>query len=250
MLDSYSLKKYAGDLNLYQTEKDYLQHIVLWRIYQSISTELCFKGGTALQKVYNLGRFSEDLDFTADSASQKDPAELDQKITAIIERINDFYRTAYSKTTNQSSLSYKLKIEGPLYSKPQSIQTIPIEISFREALSLNPEAVPVSPIYRDISNYVVNIMNMEEILAEKVMAIMTREKARDLYDIYFLLSKRTKFNPKLADKKLAYYNLKYDKNAFLKRSASLEIIWEKELQPLMKNVPPFKPILELVKANV
>ena len=246
MLDKLSLKDYVGDFNAYQTEKDYLQHIVLWRIYQSISDELIFKGGTALQKAYNTGRFSEDLDFTASSEAQKDTGALTAKIDSILNKINDFYKTSYTKSSSDISLSYKLKMEGPLYEKPQSIQTILLDISARDQIILKPDTIPISPVYMDIGNYVVKVMNKEEILAEKVRAIMTRRKARDMYDIYFLVSKKVRLRPELAEEKLSYYQMKYSKKALLSRLSQLEAVWETELHSLIKNVPPFKPVLKYI----
>src|SRR3989344_3824087 len=51
-------------LSLKNIEKDYLQDLILFSIYSFIGKELVFKGGTCLYKLYKLGRFSEDLDFT------------------------------------------------------------------------------------------------------------------------------------------------------------------------------------------
>ena len=65
MLTRDDLSSTPIDFNLYQKEKDYLQHIVLSRIFSRIGSEIIFKGGTSLQKCFGLDRFSEDLDFTA-----------------------------------------------------------------------------------------------------------------------------------------------------------------------------------------
>src|SRR3989344_4624152 len=51
-------------LSLTNTEKDYLQDMMLFSLYSNLGKELVFKGGTALYKMYKLNRFSEDLDFT------------------------------------------------------------------------------------------------------------------------------------------------------------------------------------------
>lgn len=70
MIDRNELGEYARALkyNIYQAEKDYVQHVFLAALYSVSATEFVFKGGTALQKAYGLDRFSEDLDFTASAS--------------------------------------------------------------------------------------------------------------------------------------------------------------------------------------
>ena len=45
-------------------------------------------------------------------------------------------------------------------------------------------------------------MDPKEIMSEKIRALMTRTKARDLYDIYFLVRKNVKLDTQLVAKKL------------------------------------------------
>jgi predicted nucleotidyltransferase component of viral defense system len=67
MLTKEELRTYEKTVgfNLWQVEKDYLQHLVLLFLYSRIKNEPVFKGGTALQKVFGLNRFSIDLDFSS-----------------------------------------------------------------------------------------------------------------------------------------------------------------------------------------
>ena len=67
MIDRKELEEYAKikGLNLGQAEKDYVQTIMLFILYQKYGRELVFKGGTALNKCFNLDRFSQDIDFTS-----------------------------------------------------------------------------------------------------------------------------------------------------------------------------------------
>ncbi len=215
-------------------------------MYQSISDELVFKGGTALQKAYALGRFSEDLNFTANVSIPKNITNVIRKIEVIFNGLNDFYNTSFSKTINAESISYELKIKGPLFKKPQSIQTILIKISMREKLLAVPDAMPIIPIYKDLGNYIVKIMNAEEILAEKIRTMMTRRKATDLFDLYFLFGKGIRLNMNLVDKKLSYCGIRYNKKILLQRISSLERVWKKELEILTRTVPDFGIVHEHV----
>ena len=249
MLDRRALESHTEEFNLYQVEKDYLQHIVLRRLYQSFSNEIIFKGGTALQKAYNMGRFSEDLDFTAGAPAGMDA--IAKKIETVFNGLNDFCNTTHTATKDQRSLKYRLKMEGPLHtSSPQSMQSIIIDISLREKALMQPAVVPISPTYLDIGNYVATVMDIREMLAEKVRTIMTRRSSRDLYDIYFILSKRVRLDIGIANKKLSYYNMQYSKKEFLQRAEALEKVWNRDIGRLMKTVPDFRAVFEYVSAAI
>jgi predicted nucleotidyltransferase component of viral defense system len=65
MLTKDELKAFESTLgfNVWQLEKDYLQHLFLLFLSRRTKDQLVFKGGTALQKIYGLNRFSIDLIF-------------------------------------------------------------------------------------------------------------------------------------------------------------------------------------------
>lgn len=224
--------------NTYQAEKDYLQHAFLAALYAISGKEFVFKGGTALQKAFGLDRFSEDLDFTF-AGNGKKPAEFLQ--TAVAE-FKKFTEAGVARTEeNERSVSMKVKARGPLYNGTDlSMQTIILEVSLREKLLKAPAIKRVVPPYADLRPYVALCMDPEEILAEKVRAVMTRERPRDVYDLWFLLKKNTAFNREYADAKLAYYRKKFSISEFEKAAKNKERAWEKELKILLGNVPPFK----------
>ncbi len=64
MINKETLLTYKTFKDPYQTEKDYLQDLMLYSIYSFSTNEFVFKGGTAFSKFYYSDRFSEDLDFT------------------------------------------------------------------------------------------------------------------------------------------------------------------------------------------
>ena len=58
----------------------------------------------------------------------------------------------------------------------------------------------------------------EEILAEKIRAVMTREKGRDIYDLWFLLSLGVEINTEMVLDKLKYYRVdSFDSKELIKR---------------------------------
>lgn len=240
MLSKDELLGYVGTNNRYQVEKDYLQHVVLSQLYSNITDELVFKGGTALQKAYALNRFSEDIDFDLNLDSDKNIGMAVERIERGLKGINNFFPSDYKKEVKIISMVYKLKIEGPFYLKPQSIQTIILEISTRETLLKKPDTLLITPLYKDISPYFVSLMSIDEMLSEKVRAIFTRKKARDLYDLYFLLHKGATINIGYINRKLEYYGLKFSKKELENNIRLIEKRWDVELSILMNTVPSFK----------
>ncbi|MEW5955535.1 MAG: nucleotidyl transferase AbiEii/AbiGii toxin family protein [Candidatus Micrarchaeota archaeon] len=235
-----SLAKTIG-FNVYQAEKDYLQHAFLAALYSVSTNEFVFKGGTALQKAYGLDRFSEDVDFTF--AASSDPADLLEKAAA---ELGKFAETALGKRERKAtSLSLRLKVKGPLYDGTErSTQTIVVEVSLREALLKKAAAKRIVPLYPDLRPYVALCMDLQEVLAEKVRAIMTRDRPRDVYDAWFLLKKGTPFNASEADKKLAYYGKRFELAEFNKAVQRKEKIWLPELKALIRNPPRFEEVYQ------
>lgn len=243
MITKEELKIYANtkNLNLGQAEKDYYQNIVLFCVYRIYANEMVFKGGTALSKCYGLDRFSEDLDFTA---------LMLFSTTKLKEQLNRFMK--YEITENiveDNNLKITLNIYGPLYNgiKHSTCKLI-LDISYREEILVNPEIKKIITEY-EVPSFDVYVMNTEEILAEKIRAIMTREKARDIYDLYFLLAKKTKINKEIINQKLKYYNIIWDYEAFVKKIQNKEKIWNTELSQLITNVPDFKEVSKEIILN-
>ncbi len=231
--------------NLGQVEKDYLQHLFLIFLSRKLSNELVFKGGTALQKVYGLNRFSIDLDF-----SQTAEIDFVELINTITKNITDFGYVSRFEEIKTLGRTFKIRIHGPLYNNSQiSASSLIIEISQRENILLEPQSRQITPIYNDLQPYSLLVMQESEILAEKVRAIIARNKPKDIFDLHFLIKKGIKFNTALVNKKLAYYKEKYSRKRFTEKIKEKEPIWNKELRNYMQTVPDFKIVVkEIIEA--
>ena len=237
MLNREELIQTPIEFNLYQKEKDYLQHIVLSRVFSRIGSELTFKGGTSLQKCFGLNRFSEDLDFTASENFNR------ERLEQSLEEVGRFYPSSMTKSENDISLGYKLKIEGPLFHGPLSLQTIRVDVSLREEILLAPINRIITPLYSDLQPYMVMFMDPREILSEKIRALMTRVKARDLYDIYYLSRKNVVLDTHLISRKLEFYSLEFDRDILVDRMSRLKTQWKKEIPGLVRNAPDFDLVI-------
>ena len=240
------LRRYIGvtGLSLGHVEKDYLQHIVLGGLSRSAAGILVVKGGTALQKTGTVRRFSEDLDFMA----REGPAleRITRAAQGSLEAYN-FRSDIDSLADREKAAGFRLKVQGPLYRNGRGLCTVRIEISKREKVLLTPEKRELEPPYSDILPYTLDIMQNREILAEKLRALSTRQKARDLYDAYMLLQKGVRPDIGLADRKMEFYGRRLDVPALRKNLELLGPGWNRELEGLLEDAPSFRKVLSAVK---
>ncbi|MFP4050503.1 MAG: nucleotidyl transferase AbiEii/AbiGii toxin family protein [Thermoplasmata archaeon] len=247
------LKEYIGitAFSLGHVEKDYFQHILLGVLSRKWSSNLIFKGGTALQKIGMITRFSEDLDFTEEK--EISPKDISDSLKKAIESYN--YPVVVDRFTDEEiTAGFRMKIEGPLYRNNRGVCSIRFELSRREEVLLKPHSEEIDPPYKDVLPYVVKIMDKDEILSEKIRAILTRDKVRDVYDTYKLIENGAKLREDLINKKLEFYDMKLDKSELIERCKELSVRWDKDLASLMKSVPPkdsaVKNVIDEVKSSL
>jgi predicted nucleotidyltransferase component of viral defense system len=252
MLDYKELRKIAElkNLSLVNAEKDYLQELILFSLYSKISNELSFKGGTCLYKIYKLDRFSEDLDFTLTKKM-----DIKKIINKVIADLKLFGIKGKIKEVNEykNEINIRLLFNGPLYKGGKETQCfIPLNISLKEKIILEAKKEKIIPFYKEIPGFEIFIMDEKEILAEKVRAILTREKPRDIYDLWFLLiRKNIDFDLIIIDKKLRLYNKKFNFNNFIKALNNKKQLWEMDLRNLIiGDLPDFGRITKEIKNKI
>ena len=107
-----------------------------------------------------------------------------------------------------------------------------LQISRREKVLLKPESKLITPIYSDLLPYPILAMRLEEVVAEKVRAIMTRDEPRDVYDLYLLVKKGTIIHDYLVRRKLEGY-AEFSLEKFEEQINKKEGAWNKELEDLL-----------------
>src|SRR3989344_4523474 len=219
-------------LSLINAEKDYLQDILLFSIYSIVGRELVFKGGTCLYKIYKINGFSEDLDFTL--MKDVNIEKINKKIMSNLLLLNIKTKIKEIKRY-KNEINVKFVFNGPLYKGSKNTQCfIPLNISIKEKILLEAHSESISSLYKEIPNFDVFVMQEKEILAEKIRAISTRTKPRDVYDLWFLLTKKnTVVDLGMINRKLSLYNLKFNRSGFLKRIDEMEGLWNIDLKNLV-----------------
>ena len=246
MISRKELEEYAktrGVNNIGHAEKDYFQNILLFTIYQNFGNEIVFKGGTALSKCYGLNRFSEDLDFTCKNEFSF------KNISDSLKRFKlDF---EVEEETLEKSKNFSIKIKGPLYNgNKNSICKIILDCSFKEEVICKPLIKHIGRFLEEIPSFDVYVMSQEEILAEKIRTILTRNKARDICDTYFLINSQIKINKELVNQKLDFYNKKFNEKEFVHAVKAKRGIWKSELSSLITNVPDFNTVIKIISNSL
>lgn len=178
---AYDLSKKIR-ININNIAREYWEMFILNGLYSDVlGKNLVFKGGTALRFIYNSPRFSEDLDFS------------------ILEEIsfNDFKKTIENIISQQTELSIK-----ELYSKKNTYFAL---IKFKQEYIAQTLSIKVEvskrklPLKKNIDfilatasspttnlKPLVKVFTLERILKEKLNALSSRKKARDLFDVWFI----------------------------------------------------------------
>ena len=229
--------KKKGLSNKEHIEKDYFQDVMLFNIFKT-TNKLIFKGGTALYKLHNLPRFSEDLDFSLLETLSF------EAITQIIKKSVNFpanspiFEVSSIKETKES-IMIKIECKGII----TQYNTIRVDINRKNKVVDKFVVTNYVPDYIDINPFSLRTLSKEEMLAEKIHAILTKEKARHVFDLFYLL-RMAKINKTLTKEKLKAFNMNYDKKAIMKKVNLINSVWKSELQPFVFNDPPSFEVVE------
>ncbi|MBM3209490.1 nucleotidyl transferase AbiEii/AbiGii toxin family protein [Candidatus Shapirobacteria bacterium] len=207
------LKKY------YQTDsftifREYLQLLFLNYLYQNEKGgRIYFKGGTAIHFFFSSPRFSEDLDFSTNC----DKEEIKKIIEEVAKEMGRELPGLAVSFLYQSQKTTRLRL------KYQAVDfKYPFVIRLDFTIEKKPPRILVSPLLTKFPLVffpIVSHLSAEEILAEKIAAVINRRKGRDLFDLWFLLEKGIKIESVLIEAKLER-GRKFTKDGLIRRITS------------------------------
>lgn len=229
-------------------ERDYLLDVCLHEISRS-GGDLVFKGDTAMFKFHGLNRFSEDLDFTA-NRRRLDSDGLRARLARGCELLGIGVVSGQVES-HQRAVNIELRLRGPLFvGSRESISRVVLNLSLKEA-PLPPDRMVLRSVYQDVPESTLHVMSLGEMCAEKVRAVMTREKARDVYDLWFLLSKGVRLDAGLVRRKLRLYGKAYTEQALVTAIGRKEAMWRTDLGPLLiGDLPDFDDVIRQMTALI
>jgi predicted nucleotidyltransferase component of viral defense system len=167
-----------------QVEQDLVIERALVEIYSDpfLKERLAFRGGTALHKLHLApqARYSEDIDLVQITAEPFGP---------VIDRLRDSLsflgKPARKQKQHNNTLVFRFESEQDIPMK------LKVEVNCREhftVLGLKEIDVDVnSPWYK--GNATVPTYDIHELLGTKLRALYQRKKGRDLFDIWYAMTK-------------------------------------------------------------
>ena len=197
----------------FNTVREYLQSYIL-RIMQDFGAfRYCaFLGGTALRFLFDLPRFSEDLDFSLVNKQEKTFVELITHIKKELELSG--YNVEISYKDNKTVQSAMIKFSDLMYEtglsglKDQKISVkLEIDTNPPQGAGFNTKIVnkyfPLSFLAYDLPS----------LFSGKMHAVLTRRysKGRDFYDIFWYLSRMKDIKPDITFLKNALKQTGWDK---------------------------------------
>lgn len=237
MLTSNQIKEFSKSLKINESVvvREYIQTLFLKELYdEKYSQNIFFKGGTAIRLIFDGTRFSEDLDFTIND----DEADFLIFINKFFKKLEKQYGFIFKKRKTITGIKYLLTVG--LKSIDYKI-FVNLDFSFREKVMM-PAKSTISTNYPIIFTSFINHLSGDEIVAEKVRAIMTRDKGRDIYDLWFLLNKNILIDNNLVEEKLKYYGIsKFEKEELIEK------INKFSKEKFILDLRPFVPINEREK---
>ena len=176
--------------------REYLQLVFLNALYQNRQADaVCFKGGTAIRLLLESPRFSEDLDFDT-TYSKKEIKLLISDLEKIINRelpeakIIQLY-------SGKAGMRFRIKLYVSFLKFP-----LIVRLDFTHVDKIKAEVSSLQTEFPVMVYSLVYHQPFENVLREKFLAAVEREKGRDLYDIWFLLQRKIALDKKLVTKNL------------------------------------------------
>lgn len=217
--------------------REYLQLVFLSHLYsENFSEDVFFKGGTAIHLIFQAPRFSEDLDFTVIMAVD----DFEKHIQKLFSKISKEINVSFKRRETITGKRYLLTAKYPFANFKTFIN---LDFSFRENI-WEPQNAIIQTDYPILFSSHIKHLSKDELLAEKIRAILCRERGRDVYDLWFLLSKGAKINKDLLKKKLVYYSEKK-----LKASDLPKRVENFDDAKIASDLKPFIPLNERPKLN-
>lgn len=171
-------------------EKDYVLSWLLVAIAESeLRSGLAFKGGTALKRCYYPEyRFSEDLDFTlcVDLSHDELVEAFEILFPWLGRRANLTLALRSAEQSIFESTTLLVNYVGPLRARLGS-RRLKVDVTRGESLLYPLNERPLQAPYSDYpTGITLPTYTLEEIVIEKLCALIGRTEPRDLYDLHWL----------------------------------------------------------------
>jgi predicted nucleotidyltransferase component of viral defense system len=201
MIDSDEIEAQAEELgvNIANVERDYVFGWLLAGLFHSdneLRSRLILKGGNGFRKAYfRDARFSKDLDFSMTEAFDADA--FNQRVTQACEYVADMTGVEFDfdrqnvklkrgADTDQQSFESRVYFKG-FYGEEECTISAKLDIKEFDRIFLPVQEQPLIHAYSDAAacQASVRTMKLEELLANKLKALLQRDHSPDLFDFVY-----------------------------------------------------------------
>ena len=153
--------------------KEYLQDIILFAIYNDQDLKnLIFYGGTCLRKLYQLNRFSEDLDFESSK-----PIDLKLAAAKVIHHFKEDKFSGVSvsvqKSKDTSRVIFKFPILNTLGLSPLEEERLHVKVEINDQPT-GKYSTELVPYVKDHYSMLIKHYDLPTLMAGKMVACLTR----------------------------------------------------------------------------
>jgi predicted nucleotidyltransferase component of viral defense system len=236
-----------------------------------VADSLVMKGGTALKKLYfGEYRFSEDLDFSAESGPRG--AALEEALRAVANRAQgtlsargpfevSVERTVHRDPHPHGQENFAFRIQFPWQRRPLCL--VKLEVTVDEPILLSATVRPIIHGYGEELTGAVRACSLEEIVAEKLRALLQNEarrgvrgwvrpRCRDFYDLWRILADPPAGFDEAAIRRIlpakcAVRSVIFSSAADFFPTGLLGTVragWDGDLGPLVRDLPPADLVIE------
>lgn len=240
-------------------EKDYVITWILTAMADSsFSEHLAFKGGTAIKKIYFPDyRYSEDLDFTVLVPIDREQLIIEtDKVLRLLSKSQGFQFAIPEEKIERrpDSLTIYVNYVGPLQARLDS-RLIKVDFTLSEKLLFPIVKKPVHSSYSDADeSKTFSTYSLEEILTEKLCAIIGRTEPRDVYDAAFLFGQDLDFYriPDAFREKAEFKNIDYTRILTIlnEKKSKFASMWGTRLADQVKNLPHVEEVMRRLQRNL
>lgn len=176
-LREFSVKNQTLEINIL---REYCQHLFLSYFYKlgEDTNQILFKGGTALRIIFQSPRYSEDLDFSANKVYM-----MDTLLTGLAQSLGEENISARISDNSKTSGGYIAFITFDLLGFTDHPK-IKINIQQKEE-ELKSHSMVIQNQF--VPPYPLQYLTDEILVKEKIQAFQERVKARDFFDLYYML---------------------------------------------------------------
>ena len=250
-------KAFAAKVRDTQIEKDYVLTWVLWGIANQpkLARGLAFKGGTVLKKAYFENyRFSEDLDFTIveEISNAEVLSSMENAFATVLEEANIPLQIVDQGEHTSGSLHFQIAYTGPLGGKGKQLK---VDITRGEAMQYPTVWLPIYLGYADLQDFKLQCYSLEEVIIEKMCAVIGRMQPRDLYDLWYLTDIHgVDLRFCLAEFERKARHKSYDpasfKSALERKLTQYKARWEGSLADQMQDLPDFEAAVRALNKHL